>query len=90
MGGIGGALAPGLSRKQNSEVGSGNRAASAACLIGGESFSAGTKVLTASGALVAISKLKTGQKVLAADTKTGKDPGRAGRCGTGPPRHGPV
>ncbi|HEY6312254.1 MAG TPA: RHS repeat-associated core domain-containing protein [Streptosporangiaceae bacterium] len=40
---------------------------------GGLSFTAGTKVLTASGALVPISKLKTGQKVLATNTSTGKD-----------------
>ena len=40
---------------------------------GGMSFSAGTKVLTASGALVAISRLAKGQKVAAADTRTGKD-----------------
>jgi RHS repeat-associated protein len=40
--------------------------------VGGESFTAGTKVLTASGALVAISRLKAGEKVLATNTKTGK------------------
>jgi RHS repeat-associated protein len=45
---------------------------SESCLVGGQSFSAGTKVLTASGALVAISKLKPGDKVLATNTKTGK------------------
>jgi hypothetical protein len=56
IGGVGGALDPGLTR--------------AAC--GGESFSAGTKVLTASGAVVAISMLSKGQKVVATNTKTGK------------------
>jgi hypothetical protein len=56
LGGVGGALDPGLTR--------------AAC--GGESFSARTKVLTASGAVVAISKLSKGQKVVATSTKTGK------------------
>ena len=47
-------------------------AKSESCLIpGGQSFTAGTKVLTASGALVAISKLKPGDKVVATSTKTG-------------------
>jgi uncharacterized protein YwbE len=46
--------------------------ADAAAACGGLSFTRGTKVLTASGALVAISKLKTGDKVQATDTKTGK------------------
>ena len=45
---------------------------SESCLVGGQSFSAGTKVLTVSGALVAISKLKPGEKVLATSTRTGK------------------
>jgi large repetitive protein len=45
---------------------------SESCLVGGQSFSAGTKVLTASGALVAISKLKPGDKVLATNTAIGK------------------
>jgi hypothetical protein len=36
------------------------------------SFTAATKVLTASGALVAISKLKIGDKVLATSTKAGQ------------------
>jgi Pretoxin HINT domain len=39
---------------------------------GGSSFSAGTRVLLASGAAVAISSLKVGDKVLATSTKTGK------------------
>ena len=39
---------------------------------GGESFTAGTKVLLASGAAIPISKLKPGDKVLATNTKTGK------------------
>jgi hypothetical protein len=46
---------------------------SESCLIGGQSFTAATKVRTASGAMVAISTLKVGQQVLATDTKTGKD-----------------
>jgi hypothetical protein len=46
---------------------------SESCLIGGQSFTAATKVRTASGALVAISTLKAGQQVLATDTKTGQD-----------------
>ena len=45
---------------------------SESCLVGGQSFTAGTKVLTASGAVVAISRLKPGDKVLATNTKTGK------------------
>jgi hypothetical protein len=44
--------------------------AAAAC--GGQSFTAGTKVLLASGAAVAISQVKVGDKVLATNTKTGK------------------
>jgi hypothetical protein len=42
------------------------------CTVGGQSFSAGTKVVTASGALIAISKLKVGEKVKATNVKTGK------------------
>jgi hypothetical protein len=42
-----------------------------ACL-GGESFTAATKVLLASGKAVPIASLKPGQKVLAANVKTGK------------------
>ena len=42
----------------------------AAC--GGESFTASTRVLLASGAAVPIAALKPGEKVLATDTKTGK------------------
>ena len=42
------------------------------CLVGGQSFTAKTKVLTATGALVAISKLRVGEKVVATNTKTGK------------------
>jgi hypothetical protein len=41
------------------------------CLTGGNSFSAGTRVLLASGAKVPISHLKPGDKVLATSTKTG-------------------
>src|SRR5262249_40911248 len=44
----------------------------AAATCGGMSFTAGTKVLTARGTLVAISKLKVGDKVEATNTKTGK------------------
>jgi RHS repeat-associated protein len=40
---------------------------------GGLSFSAGTGVLLATGKIVAISKLKAGQKVLATNTATGKN-----------------
>ena len=43
----------------------------AAC-PGGQSFTAGTKVLLASGAAIPISQLKPGQKVLATNAKTGK------------------
>ena len=43
-----------------------------ACQIGGESFTASTRVLLASGAAVAISALKPGDKVLAVNTATGK------------------
>ena len=39
---------------------------------GGASFTAGTKVLIPSGAAIPISQLKVGDKVLAANTKTGK------------------
>src|SRR5438309_1075181 len=42
-------------------------------LLVGQSFSACTKVRTASGALVAISTLKAGQQILATDTTTGQD-----------------
>src|SRR6202021_39038 len=42
-----------------------------ACL-GGESFSAATKVLLANGKAVPIASLKPGQKVLATNTRTGK------------------
>ena len=38
----------------------------------GESFTASTKILLASGAAIPISQLKTGMKVLATNTKTGK------------------
>ncbi len=39
---------------------------------GGSSFTAGTKVLLASGLAIPIDKLKAGDKVLATNTKTGK------------------
>jgi RHS repeat-associated protein len=45
--------------------------AAEACL-GGESFTASTKVLLANGKTVPISQLKPGDKVLATNTKTGK------------------
>jgi RHS repeat-associated protein len=51
------------------EAGLGTRAA-ASC--GGASFTAGTKVLLASGAAVPIARLHRGQKVLATSTRTGK------------------
>jgi RHS repeat-associated protein len=47
-------------------------AAAGACL-GGSSFTPATPVLLASGKTVPISDLKTGDKILASDTKTGKD-----------------
>jgi Pretoxin HINT domain len=40
---------------------------------GGESFSGSTQVVTGTGALLSISQLSTGQKVLATDTATGKN-----------------
>jgi RHS repeat-associated protein len=43
------------------------------CTVGGQSFTAGTLVLLASGKAEAISKLRSGQKVLATDTRTGKN-----------------
>jgi hypothetical protein len=43
------------------------------CLLGGESFSAGTRVLLATGRAVPISFLTAGDTVLASDTRTGKD-----------------
>jgi len=46
--------------------------AAESCLLGGESFTAGTKVLLASGAAIAIRQLKPGDKVLATNTKSGK------------------
>jgi RHS repeat-associated protein len=51
----------------------GSVAEDAAASCGGMSFTAGTRVLLASGKTEAISKLRTGQKVLATDTKTGKN-----------------
>ncbi|HEX5293244.1 MAG TPA: Hint domain-containing protein, partial [Streptosporangiaceae bacterium] len=42
------------------------------CRTGGESFTATTRVLTATGHLVAISKVRPGDKVLATNTKSGK------------------
>ena len=42
------------------------------CPIGGQSFTAGTKVLLANGEAVPIASLKPGDKVLATNTKTGK------------------
>ncbi len=44
----------------------------AAASCGGQSFTAGTKVLLASGAAIPISSIRRGEKVLAADTRTGK------------------
>jgi hypothetical protein len=51
---------------------SGGIAEDAAAACGGESFTASTKVLLASGAAIPISQLKAGDKVLATNTKTGK------------------
>jgi large repetitive protein len=45
----------------------------AGAVEGGQSFTAGTKVLLASGSAVAISRLRPGDKVLAFNGKTGKD-----------------
>jgi hypothetical protein len=42
------------------------------CSLGGESFTASTKVLLADGKAVPISALKPGEKVLATNTKTGR------------------
>jgi hypothetical protein len=57
---------------------------------GGESFTASTKVLLASGIAVPISSLKPGEKVLPTSTATGKVPGRDHRRRPGPPRHQPL
>jgi hypothetical protein len=46
--------------------------AGGSCTLGGESFTAGTRVLLASGAAVPIAQLKVGDKARAVDTKTGK------------------
>jgi len=46
--------------------------AAESCTTGGESFTANTKVLLASGVAVPISQLVPGEKVLATNTKTGK------------------
>jgi RHS repeat-associated protein len=46
--------------------------ADAATCAGGQSFTAGTKVLLASGIAVPIASLRPGDKVLATNTKTGK------------------
>ncbi|MGD0557188.1 MAG: LamG-like jellyroll fold domain-containing protein, partial [Streptosporangiaceae bacterium] len=56
-----------------SSEGSGSGASGDSCTVGGQSFTAGTKVLLASGKSEAISKLTVGQKVLATSTKTGKN-----------------
>jgi RHS repeat-associated protein len=50
----------------------GSEAEDAAASCGGDSFTATTKVLLASGAAVPIAGLKPGDKVLATNTKTGK------------------
>jgi len=47
--------------------------AGAAVTCGGESFSPGTKVLLANGRKTPISRLRRGQKVRTANTRTGKD-----------------
>jgi hypothetical protein len=56
------------------EEGAGNalKDAGESCVLGGESFTAGTKVLLASGKAVPIASLKPGEKVLATNTSTGK------------------
>ena len=64
--------------------------AGGSCTVGGESFTAGTKVLLASGAAVAISQLRVGDKVAGHQHQDRQDPARGGRRGPGPPRHRPV
>jgi diguanylate cyclase (GGDEF)-like protein len=61
VGGVGGALDPGLTR--------GDDATGAGC---GQSFTAATLVVVASGAAVPISQLKAGEQVKAVNAKTGK------------------
>ena len=53
-------------------VGNAVKDAAESCVVGGKSFSAGTKVLLASGKAVPIASLKPGEKVLATNTRTGK------------------
>jgi hypothetical protein len=50
----------------------GGSAAEEAASCGGMSFTAGTRVLTAGGGLVTISKLRKGVKVIATNTRTGR------------------
>jgi hypothetical protein len=54
------------------DAGSAVKDVTESCVTGGESFTATTKVLLASGAAVPISQLEPGDKVLAANTGTGK------------------
>ena len=56
----------------SAEEGAGEAEDAGSCAVGGQSFTANTKVLLASGATVPISQLKPGEKVLATNTKTGK------------------
>ncbi|MGH3418121.1 MAG: RHS repeat-associated core domain-containing protein, partial [Streptosporangiaceae bacterium] len=65
--------ASGESAAQDTTARGGEDDAGRSCAIGGQSLTAGTKVLLASGQAVAISTLHKGQKVLATDTRTGKD-----------------
>ena len=64
--------ATGQSTADDTAARSGDDDQSSSCTVGGQSFTAGTKVLLASGVAVPISQLKAGEKVLATDTKTGK------------------
>src|SRR6185437_101357 len=65
--------AAGEARAPAEEEPSASQSSGGSCRVGGNSFSAGTLVLLASGKTVPISQLKTGDTVLASDTKTGKD-----------------
>jgi RHS repeat-associated protein len=62
----------GASASDGAGAASRSAAARAAAACGGESFTAGTKVLLASGAMVPIASLKPGDKVMATDTRTGR------------------
>jgi Pretoxin HINT domain len=69
---VAGAEAAEAGAEEAGEEGLEDAADEAGATCGGKSFTAGTKVLLANGAAVPISQLKTGDKVLATSTKTGK------------------